>query len=192
MPLKIIRENQTQLVGRGPVLLAVLPTSTKSRDLYVGKIAEEAALLSKSHAIISEEPKGNQIVDEFPRIASEFEADFEKFLEDNPVDFVLQIAGTNEPGLEVRTVYCGPQTEETLGNIKERFRQDFSVKVSPADVKVPSTNSGKVQTISIALGPEARGFQKAKAIAIISDLVDQINGKLGKSERDKRASDVLD
>ena len=191
MPLKIIRENQTQLVGRGPVLLAVLPMTRQAQTLYAGKIAEEVALLSKVHAIISGDTKGNLTENDLPPIKSEFEADLQNFVEENHVEYVLQIAGMNDPGVEIRTIYSGPQTEEIVRMMKDRFGQRFRVKLSSANERAPGGNVGNVPTISIALGPEERGFQKNVAIAIISNVVDLIRGKLGKSERDEGISDGL-
>ena len=57
MPLKIIHPYHTEIMGRGLVLLSNPQIAWAKRDLYTGQIVEEAALLSKSWAIIAKESK---------------------------------------------------------------------------------------------------------------------------------------
>src|SRR2546426_2829648 len=57
MPLKVIHPHHAEVMGRGLVLLSSPHITAAKRDLYAGQIVEEAALLSKSWAIIAKEGK---------------------------------------------------------------------------------------------------------------------------------------
>src|SRR5436190_23723584 len=64
MPVKIIHPDHTEVVGEGLVLLFSPHIATSKRDLFTGQIVEEAALLSKSWAIVTKERKQLQSGDE--------------------------------------------------------------------------------------------------------------------------------
>jgi len=53
MPLKIIHHHHTEVMGSGRVLLSSPHVESSRRDLQTRQIVEEAALLSKSWAIIA-------------------------------------------------------------------------------------------------------------------------------------------
>jgi len=55
MPIKIIRQTHQEIIGRGTVLLSSPPAADQTGDLYTGQIVEDAALLSRAHAMIGKE-----------------------------------------------------------------------------------------------------------------------------------------
>ncbi len=153
MPLKLIRQNHWEIIGRGPTLLSSPPTIDQSGELYTGRIVEEAALLSKAHAIIRKDGKYNPDSGIPPDVSSEFEASTKNFIMELGIKCVLVILGKNEPG---------------------------------------KADAPDVQTFALALGPDERGFRKELVISRIADMVGLINGRLGWSETDERAGNILD
>src|SRR6266487_3234082 len=189
MPLKLIRQNHWEIIGRGPTLLSSPPTVDQSGELYTGRIVEEAALLSKAHAIIRKNGKYNPDSGIPPDVSSEFEASTKNFIMELGIECVLVILGKNDPGIEIRTLQAssGPVPTHL---INEGLGSDFEVNATsgePCKADAPD-----VQTFSLALGPEERGFRKELVISRIADLVGLINGRLGWSETDERAGNTLD
>src|SRR5437879_13792867 len=93
MPLKIIQPHHTEVVGEGLVLLFSPHITTSKRDLYTGQIVEEAALLSKSWAIIAKERKQPQSGDETESADASLEKSVQDFVEENGIKCVIAIRG---------------------------------------------------------------------------------------------------
>lgn len=162
MPIKIIRDSFHEIVGRGTVLLSVPPTPGQSIELYIGQIAEEAALLSKAHAIIAKEPKRNLDPSETANALSEFDNGALQFLQDLCVKCVLTISGKTDPGVVLQNIRGGPKTDEILLMVKARFGTDFDLKATPGQRDSSTANSSEVLTIWIGIGPEAKGFRRTR------------------------------
>src|SRR5207249_9654166 len=94
MPVKIIHPDHTQVVGKGLVLLSSPHITTSKRDLYTGQIVEEAALLSKSWAIIAKESKQLQGEAEARLAMSDSDKSVRDFVDEYGVKCLIAISGT--------------------------------------------------------------------------------------------------
>jgi len=205
MPVKIIHPDHTEVVGEGLVLLSSPHITTSKRDLYTGQIVEEAALLSKSWAIIAKERKQLQSGDETRSADANFEKSVQDFVGEYGIKCVIAISGVAEPGITVKSQGDGSESEEILDIIRSGLEPHFSVKpeVDQSGNKVlglqgndrePDNSSAQsVQIIQIELGPEERSFRKDQIVNIVTDIVGLINAKLGFSVRgDEGSSGALD
>jgi hypothetical protein len=192
LPLKIIRGDHWELVGRGAVLLSSPPHLHQSGENYTGRIVEEAALLSKAHAVIVREGKRTLDSSIFEATLGEFQSSIQRFLDDFQIRCVLEILGNSEPSFEIRTIQTGSDYKELVRIVKERLATDFDLKVDPADSDAKQGSSGKTSIISLLLGPDETGFKKEMVVSAIADVVTLLNAKLGYSQTDERTSSVLD
>jgi len=205
MPVKIIHPHHTEVVGEGLVLLFSPHVTTSKRDLFTGHIVEEAALLSKSWAIVAKERKQLQSGDETESADATLEKSVQDFVEEYGIKCVIAIRGAAEPGITVKSQGVGSESEEILDIIRSGLEPHFSVKpeVDQSGNKVlrlqgndrePDNSSAQsVQIIQIELGPEERSFRKDQIVNIVADIVGLINAKLGFSVRgDEGSSGALD
>jgi hypothetical protein len=192
LPLKIIRGDHWEIVGRGSVLLSSPPALDQAGENYTGRIVEEAALLSKAHAVIEREWRRTADSSTLEPTLEEFQSSTQRFLDDFEIRCVLEILGNNEPGIEIRTVQVGSDYEELVQILKERLARNFDLKIDPADSEAKENSHGKTPIIRLLLGPDERGFKKELVVSGIADAVILLNAKLGYLETDERASGVLD
>ena len=200
MPVKIIHPHHTEVVGEGLVLLFSPHVTTSKRDLFTGHIVEEAALLSKSWAIVEKERKQLQSGDETESADATLEKSVQDFVEEYGIKCVIAIRGAAEPGITVKSQGVGSESEEILDIIRSGLEPHFSVKpeVDQSGNKVlrlqgndrePDNSSAQsVQIIQIELGPEERSFRKDQIVNIVADIVGLINAKLGFSVRGDEGS----
>jgi hypothetical protein len=191
MPVKLVHQHYLEVVGKGPVLLTSLLDPKQSEELYAGRIVEEAALLSKAHAIIPKEVKNIWDSNTLQQVTSEVEAGSRQLVEELGIKCVIALGGTNEPGVWIR----GPRitSKEAIGTdlVKEALSTNFELQID-VDGSTDGTGSDNAKTIHISLGPDARGFRKDLVVARIANLVAVINARLGWSETNQGSSDVLD
>ena len=205
MPVKIIHPDHTEVVGEGLVLLSSPHITTSKRDLYTGQIVEEAALLSKSWAIIAKERKQLQSGDETRSAYANFEKSVQDFVREYGIKCVIAISGVAEPGITVKSQGDGSESEEILDIIRSGLEPHFSVKpevdqsrnkvlgLQGNDREPDNLSAQSVQIIQIELGPEERSFRKDQIVNIVADIVGLINAKLGFSVRgDEGSSGALD
>ena len=93
MPVKIVHSGHVEVVGLGRVLLTSPVTPSSKADLHMGQIAEEAALTSRSFAVIGRlkgefsEPEGARLAEQ------DLRKSIEGFLDENEIKFVLELEG---------------------------------------------------------------------------------------------------
>ncbi|OLB68598.1 hypothetical protein AUI06_10785 [archaeon 13_2_20CM_2_52_21] len=201
MPLKIIHPYHTEIMGRGLVLLSNPQIAWAKRDLYTGQIVEEAALLSKSWAIIAKESKQLQGEAEARLAMSDSDKSVRDFVDEYGVKCLIAISGTAGSGITVKSHADDSESEEVLDIIKSGFEPHFNVNLdadqSRNKLSNSRTNNGRddgssshpVNTVQIELGPEERSFRKDQIVNSLADIVSLINAKLGFSES---SSSVLD
>ena len=200
MPLKIIHPHHAEVMGRGLVLLSSPHITAAKRDLYAGQIVEEAALLSKSWAIIAKE--GKQLGGDEAQLAkSDLDKSVQDFIDEYGIKCLIAISGTAEPGITVKSQKDGSESEEILDIIKSGIEPHFRLNPdanqsgnrlsgSPTyDGPADGSSTHSVNIIQIELGPEERSFRKDQIVNIVADIVGLINAKLGFSES---GSGVLD
>ena len=200
MPLKIIHPHHAEVMGRGLVLLSSPHITAAKRDLYAGQIVEEAALLSKSWAIIAKE--GKQLGGDEAQLAkSDLDKSVQDFIDEYGIKCLIAISGTAEPGITVKSQKDGSESEEILDIIKSGIEPHFRLNPdanqsgnrlsgSPTyDEPADGSSTHTANIIQIELGPEERSFRKDQIVNIVADIVGLINAKLGFSES---CSGVLD
>jgi hypothetical protein len=192
LPLKIIRSDHWEIVGRGAVLLSSPPGLNQAGENYTGRIVEEAALLSNAHAVIERERGRTADSPTLEPTLEEFQLSIQRFLDDFMVRCVVEILGNSDAGIAIHTVRAGTDYKELVQIMKERLAKDFDLKVDPADSDAEEDNSGNPPVIRLLLGPDERGFKKEVVISGIADTVALLNAKLGYSEPDEGASGILD
>ena len=205
MPVKIIHPDHTEVVGEGLVLLFSPHITTSKRDLFTGQIVEEAALLSKSWAIVAKERKQLQGRDETQSADATLEKSVRDFVEGYGIKCVIAIRGAAEPGITVKSQGDGSESEEILDIIRSGLEPHFSVKIDVDqsgnrvlglqgnDRGADNSSAQSVQIIQIELGPEERSFRKDQIVNSVADIVGLINAKLGFSvSGDEGSSGTLD
>jgi len=204
MPLKIIHPHHTEVIGKGLVLLFNPHVKGPRRDLYTGQIVEEAALLSRSWAIIAKESKHDQEEDNPRPAKSDFDGSVQAFVEEYGIKCVMVITGMSEPGITIKGRQDDSQSEEILEIIRTGLEPHFSINSTPEQVGNGPTNSPAVSqgtqdapthsvlTVQLELGPDERGLLKDQIVGSIADIVGLINARLGFSDSNERGSGVLD
>ena len=205
MPVKIIHPHHTEVVGEGLVLLFSPHITTSKRDLFTGQIVEEAALLSKSWAIVTKERKQLQSGDETESADVTLERSVQDFVEEYGIKCVIAISGAAEPGITVKSRGDGSESEEILDIIRSGLEPHFSVNpevdqsgnrvlgLQGNDKEAVNSSAQSVQSIQIELGPEERSFRKDQIVNSVADIVVLINAKLGFSvSGDEGSSGALD
>ena len=190
MPLKIVRGNHREIIGRGSVLLMCPPSILKNEELYTGSIVEETALLSKSHALIEGEAKQPQDMQTSQNDVTNFQSSMKELVDEFQIKLILMIVGSEEPGIDLLLGSNGVDTDRMLALLKQKLGE-FNLRISETGT-LSETGMKEVQSLQLALGPDERGFRRDQVISSIVDLIGQINVLLGPSEGDERASNVLD
>ena len=202
MPLKIVRKYQVDIPGRGYVLLTT-PHETRPReDLYMGQIVEDAALLSKSFAVIGK--AGREFADRstIQLAQSELRESIQTFLQEDRLRCILDIRSKMEPGVHLGS---GRQSASQLikGMVKTRLAKDFSLDArtenqdnDPSDLTTDFFKKGPdgnfvLETMWIEFGLEEKSLNTDKIVQCLADIVGLVNQKTGYSESDEGAGNIL-
>ncbi len=203
MPLKIIRKDHMEILGRGFVLLTATHMAVAEADLHTGQIVEEAALLSKCYALIGK--MNRELLDSkrIQSVHSEFRKSIQTLVDEDGIRCVLDIRGKKEAGVDIGTVRgeCTPQS--TTEMVKTRLARDFKVSMNAeytgielgsivaAYVKENPKATLAVEAIQIEFGQEERTFHREKVIGDIVDIVGLVNQRLAFSESDQGSGGAL-
>jgi len=184
MPLKIIHPRRSEVMGTGLVLISSPPVKDPKRDLYAGQIVEEAALLSRSWAIIARENKLDQEEDEARQVRSEFDKSAQSFVGEYGIKCIILIVGTSEPGIMIRAHPDNSTSEEILEIIRSGSEPHFNTRVTDPGAE---DSSNQVPIVRLELGADERGFMKDQLVNSIADIIGLINMGLGFSESKPRS-----
>ena len=196
MPVKIIYPDHVEIVGLGHVLLTAPRTTSPDSDLYTGQIVEEAALTSRSFAVIGKVDRGFLDPNGIESAQLEFRKGIEGFVSEDGVRYILDIRGKKEPGVEIGTVEGRTSSDSTTELVRSRLVKDFTVKVNneykeDEPVSLVTGYDGRdakgnftVETIQIQFGHEERQFLREKVIRDISEIADILNARLEPSRSD--------
>ena len=189
MPLKIIHPRHTEVMGTGLVLISSPPVIGPKGDLNAGQIAEEAALLSRSWAIIAREIKQDQEAGKVVQAGSDFDKSVQTFVKEYGIKCIIVIVGTSEPGIMIKGYPDDSRSEEILEIVRSGLEPHFSTNSTTEHAGNGSarvTNQGAEdasgQTLPIVrleLGPDERGFMKDQFVNSITDIIGLINTGLG-------------
>src|SRR2546427_9599098 len=103
MPVKIIHHDHMEIVGLGHVLLIAPHATGPDADLHTGQIVEEAALTSRSFAVIGKVDKEFLDWNRVQSAQSEFRKGIEGFVSEDGIRYILDIRGKKEPGVDIGT-----------------------------------------------------------------------------------------
>ena len=192
MPLKIVYPHRQEIVGSGLVLLTSPPADLAS-DSITRNLVEEAALVSKSHALIAQEAK---VMDEskFQLLRSEFFASARTILKDQGIKCIVEVTSRKEPGIEIQSEHESSTQSDALELMSAGLAESFDVTTTldGRNERGAYGQNGEVQVIRIFLGPEERSLRKDLVVERVAYAVRLINGRLGYSETNKRPGDALD
>ncbi len=204
MPLKIVRKNHVDIPGRGYVLLTTPHASSPGADLYMGRIVEDAALLSKCFAVIGK--AGREFADPATiRLAqSELVESIQTFVQEDGLRCILDIRGKMEPDVGLSSARGQSGSQSTTDIIKTRLAKDFQLDAKavnedsdPDGVVTDFSKKGSdgnfvVEAIRIEFGLEEKTLKSDKIIGGLADIIGLINQNLGYSESDQGTSNILD
>ena len=185
-----------EIVGLGHVLLTSPHASSPEADIHTGSIVEEAALTSRSYAVIGKVSKEFLDLHRIQAAQSEFRKGVEAFIEEDGIRYLLDVHGKKEPGVDIKTSPGLTSSDSTTDLVRSRLAKDFAVKVIEEFAKLEpssmvSTYNRKnakgdfvLETIQIDFGQEERQFRKEKVISHISEIADILNSRLSPSRGD--------
>lgn len=187
MPVKIIHPDHLEIVGLGHVLLTAQHATSSGADLHTGQIVEEAALTSRSFAVIGKVSKDFLDPTRLLSAQSELRTSIEGFITEDGIRYILHIHGKEEPGVDIGTIAGQTCSDSTIELVRSRLANDFTVTAKGESgtgepgTKVTSHNPNNVKntlgvdTIQIRFGHEERQFQRENVIRDISEIADILN-----------------
>jgi len=196
VPVKIIHPDHVEIVGLGRVLLIAPHVASPDADLYTGSIVEEAALTSRSYAVIGKVSKEFLDLNKIQSAKSELRKGIETFIAEDGIRYVLDIHGKKDPGVDIGTALGQMSSDSTMELVRARLVKDFAITmdkefVKPEPRSIVTSYSQKdekgdfvVETIQIDFGHEERQFQREKVISDLSEIADILNGRLMASRGD--------
>ncbi len=191
MPLKIIRQDHYELLGEGYVLLTAPHAASPEADLYTGQIVEDAALASRSYAIIGKVSRDYVGLNRVQTAQTEFRKSIEAMIEDNEIRCILDIHGKKAPGVDIGTGLRETASTLTTDLVRVRLSQDFAVKINEQysglkPASIISNYSGKtfqgkftMEVLQLEFGHQERHDEREKVVNGIAELVTLINRRLG-------------
>ena len=195
MPVKIIHPDHVEIVGLGHVLLIAPHTTSPDADLHTGPIVEEAALTSRSYAVIGKVSREFIDLNRIQSAQTELKKSIEGFIAEDGIRYILDIHGKKEPGVDIGTAVGQTSSESTSELVRSRLVKDFAVKMTseykgePGSVvksynRKDANGNFVVETIQVDFGHEERQFQREKVIFDISEIADILNARLAVSRGD--------
>ncbi len=201
MPLKIMRPDHTELVGRGYVLLTAPHAAGPEADLHTGQIVEDAALVSRCYAMIGKISREFVDLNRVEAARTEFRKSISTLLTDDGIRCILDIHGKKESGVDIGTAEGQTASESTTDLVKTRLSKDFLVKVNekymglkPGSIittygKKDASGAFPVEAVQIEFGHKERNDQREKVVTDIAELVSLVNIKLGFVEEGSTATE---
>lgn len=195
MPVKIVHPDHVEIVGLGCVLLTAPHATSTEADLHTGPIVEEAALTSRSYAVIGKISREFLDPNRIQPAQSEFRKSIEGFIAEDGIRYILDIHGKKEPGVDIGTAVGQTCSDSTTELVRSRLVKDFTVKVNREYKGEPGSTvtsydrkdvNGNfvVETIQVEFGHQERQFQREKVISDISEIADILNARLVASRGD--------
>jgi hypothetical protein len=189
MPVKIIHLDHVEIVGLGRVLLAAPHAASPNADLHTGPIVEEAALTSRSYAVIGKVSREFLDPNRIQSAQSELRKSIEGFIAEDGIRYILDIRGKKEPGVDIETAVGQTSSDSTTELVRSRLVKNFTVKVNSEYSREPGSmvtsynrkdanGNFVVETIQVDFGHEERQFQREKVITDISEIADILNAGL--------------
>jgi len=186
LPIKILHQNHTELVGTGYVLLTT-PNTAGPVELYLGPVAEDAALSSRAYAIIGR----NNAHDSEPQapVLQEMRDRINSIIDENRIKCILEIRSKQDPGIEIQTG-PGKSCSEEISNLIHSFlSKNFPVSLDHESLESQSKSltglerknqdgTFAVQSVRINIGGEELSMRD-KLVDQLAELVGVMNVRLG-------------
>lgn len=197
MPLKIIRPDHIEFLGRGCVLLTAPHAAGPDADLHTGQIVEDAALVSGSYAVIGKISREYVDLNRIQAARTEFRESIDSLLADNGIKCVLDIHGKRDPGVDIGTAMGQTASEATTNIVVTRLSKSFTVKVNekylgekPGSIvttcgKKDTSGQFLVEALQIEFGHHERKSERDRVVEDLAELVALINMKLGFSDKEQ-------
>jgi N-formylglutamate amidohydrolase len=191
LPIKILRPDHTEFVGSGYVLLTAPHATGPEADLHTGQIVEDAALASRSYAVVGKISREYIDLNRLQAARTEFRKSIDALIDDDDIRCILDIHGKKEGGVDIGTGLGKTCTPEITGLVKTFLSRDFSVTVDakfqglkPGSIvttyeKTDSRGQFIVQAVQIEFGHRERSLDRDKVVNDIAQLVGLLNVKLG-------------
>ncbi len=195
MPFKIIRLDHHELLGEGYVLLTAPHAASPEADLHTGQIVEDAALASRSYAVVGKVSRDYVDMNRVQVAQTEFRKSIDTMIEDNGIRCILDIHGKKDLGVDIGTALGETASSQTTDLVRVRLAQDFAVKINeqyaglkPGSIitsysKKTSQGEFTLEALQVEFGHEERHNDRDKVVNDIAELVTLINRRLGFSER---------
>src|SRR5438445_11570880 len=100
MPVKMVHPDHVEIVGLGHVLLTAPHTTSPDADLHTGTIVEEAALTSRSYAVIGKVSREFLDLNRIQTAQLEFRKSIEGYIAEDGIRYLLDIHGQNDPAVD--------------------------------------------------------------------------------------------
>jgi len=193
MPIKILRPDHTEVVGSGYVLLTAPHATGPEADLHTGQIVEDAALASRSYAVVGKISREYIDLNRIQAARTEFRKSIDTLVDDDGIRCILDIHGKRGVGVDIGTGLGKTCTPETVDLVKTFLSRDFSVTVDakyqglkPGSIvttyeRTDSVGNFLVQAVQIEFGHQERGIERDRVVNDLAELVGLLNVKLGYS-----------
>ena len=190
VPIKIIRPDHVELVGMGYVLLTAPHAAGPDADLHTGQIVEDAALTSRSFALVGKISRDYIDLNRIQSARTEFRESINALIDDSGIKCILDIHGKKEPGVDIGTALGKTCTESTTNLVRTLLAKDFPVTVNqkfmglkPGSIvttyeKTSQDGQFLVEAVQIEFGHEERNLERDKVVTNIAELVALLNAKL--------------
>ena len=204
MPLKIIRPDHMEIMGKGPVLLTATHATSPHADLHTGPILEDTALVAKCYAIIGKVSREYLDLNRIQSANSDFRAAIQTLLDEEGVKCILDIHGKRDPGVEIGTAIGETASESTTRIVEDILAKSFKVTLNQhykgielgSIVTTYNTKSAtgqfSLEAVQIEFGEEERTLQREAIITSIALIVSALNHKLGFSMTEESTGNDLD
>jgi N-formylglutamate amidohydrolase len=173
------------------VLLTAPHATGPEADLHTGQIVEDAALASRSYAVVGKVSREYIDLNRVQAARTEFRKSIDALIDDDGIRCILDIHGKKEGGVDIGTGLGKTCTPEITELVKTFLSRDFSVTVDakfqglkPGSIvttyeKTDSRGQFIVQAVQIEFGHRERSLDRDKVVNDIAQLVGLLNVKLG-------------
>jgi len=174
----------------GYVLLTPPHAAGPDADLHTGQIVEDAALTSRSYALVGKISRDYIDLNRIQPARTEFRESIDALIDDRGIKCILDIHGKKEPGVDIGTALGKTCTEATTNLVTTLLAKDFPVTVNqkfmglkPGSIittyeKTSEDGQFLVEAVQIEFGHEERNLERDKVVTNIAELVALLNTKL--------------
>jgi len=174
----------------GYVLLTAPHAAGPDADLHTGQIVEDAALTSRSFALVGKISRDYIDLNRIQSARTEFRESINALIDDSGIKCILDIHGKKEPGVDIGIALGKTCTENTTNLVRTLLAKDFPVTVNqkfmglkPGSIvttyeKTSQDGQFLVEAVQIEFGHEERNLERDKVVTNIAELVALLNAKL--------------